>query len=223
MPDADERGMRGGTFGEAWKDQRGYTLPEVLAAVAISGLLVIISVIILLALLERWRVEAAADQLAADMRLAHANATNQLTDWRVVLLPAEVDAESDESSKPDYFLVRLRAVCPPGCSKPDVVESRPRVFPADVRVKNHRSATSNDDQGAPRWASPVPEAGLGAAPSPTRTVEFNSDGTMAFFRGPANAACVTEDGNPMLKVEAHYPGTSSIEVAEGAGKPCDEG
>jgi prepilin-type N-terminal cleavage/methylation domain-containing protein len=50
-----------------WKDRLGYTLPEVITAVAIAGVLAAISLIILLALLERWRVEAAADQLAADI------------------------------------------------------------------------------------------------------------------------------------------------------------
>ena len=77
--------MRGAGFKDGWKDRRGYTLPEVLTAVAVAGVLAAISLIIFLALLERWRVEAAADQLAADMRLAHTNATQQLTDWRVVL------------------------------------------------------------------------------------------------------------------------------------------
>ena len=72
--------MRGAGFKSVWKDRRGYTLPEVLTAIAIAGVLAASSLIIFLALLERWRVEAAADQLAADMRLAHTNATQQLTD-----------------------------------------------------------------------------------------------------------------------------------------------
>ena len=77
--------MRGAGFKYVWKDRRGYTLPEVLTAVAIAGVLAAISLIIFLALLERWRV-GAADQLAADMRLAHTNATHQLTDWHLVLM-----------------------------------------------------------------------------------------------------------------------------------------
>jgi prepilin-type N-terminal cleavage/methylation domain-containing protein len=51
--------VRGASFKGAWKDRRGYTLPEVFAAVAIVGVLAAISLIIILALLERWRVEAA--------------------------------------------------------------------------------------------------------------------------------------------------------------------
>ena len=55
-------------------------MPEVLTALAILGVLLAIAVIVFLALLERWRVEAAAKQLAADMRLGHGKATNGLTD-----------------------------------------------------------------------------------------------------------------------------------------------
>ena len=76
--------MREAGFKGVWKNQRSYTLPEALSAVAIAGVLAAISPVILPALLERWRVEAAADQLAADqlaadMRFAHATATQQPT------------------------------------------------------------------------------------------------------------------------------------------------
>src|ERR671921_240309 len=63
-------------------DERGYALPEILTAVSIMSIILAIGIIILLALLERWRVEAAADQFAADLRLAHTRATEQLTHWR---------------------------------------------------------------------------------------------------------------------------------------------
>src|SRR3712207_7031692 len=62
--------------------ERGYTLPEILTAVSIMSIILAIGIIVLLALLERWRVEAAADQFAADLRLAHTRGTQQLTDWR---------------------------------------------------------------------------------------------------------------------------------------------
>jgi Tfp pilus assembly protein FimT len=73
-------------------------MPEVLTALAILGVLLAIAVIVFLALLERWRVEAAAKQLAADMRLAHGKATNGLTDWRVVLAPKDAGEDSGEDS-----------------------------------------------------------------------------------------------------------------------------
>jgi prepilin-type N-terminal cleavage/methylation domain-containing protein len=70
-------------------DQRGYTLPEVLIVIAIVGILIAIAIIIWLGILERRRVDAAANQLATDLRLANTSATNQLTDWRVVLVPEQ--------------------------------------------------------------------------------------------------------------------------------------
>ena len=45
--------MRGARFKGVWKDRRGYTLPEGLAAVTIAGVLAAISLVIFLALLER--------------------------------------------------------------------------------------------------------------------------------------------------------------------------
>jgi Tfp pilus assembly protein FimT len=55
-------------------------LPEALIVVAIIGILIAIVIIIWLGILERRRVDAAAKQLAADLRLANTSATNQLTD-----------------------------------------------------------------------------------------------------------------------------------------------
>ena len=194
------------------EDERGYTFQEVLTAVAILGVLLAIAIFIFLALLERWRVEAAADQLAADMRLAHTRATSRLTTWRVVLAPGR----ASEDAGPDYYLVELnRDYDPDARSAPTVVGSTPRVMPADVQVREHRSATSNDDQGEPRWVSPGTPA-----PEPTRTAEFNPDGTMAFFEGPANSACVTVDKSPMLRVKATRPATSNVEIEDGDGSPC---
>lgn len=203
------------------RDERGYTTPELLTAVAILAVLLAIAVLVFLALLERWRVEAAADQLAADMRLAHSRATNHLTDWRVVLAPRDTGEGSDESTGPDYYLVELEAVYRPGYPKPQAAESVSRTFPADVKIKNHRSETSNDEQDETRWVSPVVPDAQGAAPDRTRTAEFNADGTMAFFEGPANSVCVTVDGNPMLRVKASYPATSAIEIVDGSGFPCN--
>jgi Tfp pilus assembly protein FimT len=74
-----------------------------MTAIAILGILIAIAIIIWLGILERRRVDAAANQLAADMRLVHTSATNQLTDWRIVLFPNKADEEDGA----DYYLVRL--------------------------------------------------------------------------------------------------------------------
>src|SRR5919107_749852 len=85
-----------------WRDERGFTLPELLTTIVILGILIAIAVIMLLGILERRKVDAATNQLAADLRLAHSSATNQLTDWRVVLVP-----NRGEDNKPDYYLIKL--------------------------------------------------------------------------------------------------------------------
>src|ERR671911_1595592 len=88
------------------KEERGYTLPEILTAVSIISIILAIGIIVLLALLERWRVEAAADQFAADLRLAHTRATEQLTDWRGGFLPD--GTPPPPSSSAGYSMARFR-------------------------------------------------------------------------------------------------------------------
>lgn len=67
------------------RDERGFTLPELLTTIAILGILIAIAIVIWNSIIESRRVDAAANQLASDMRLAHTRATNQLTDWRLEL------------------------------------------------------------------------------------------------------------------------------------------
>jgi prepilin-type N-terminal cleavage/methylation domain-containing protein len=175
---------------DAREDERGFTLTELIATIVILGILIAIAVIIFLALLERWRVDAATRQLVGDLRRAHGSATNQLTDWWVVL--ALDRAEQKEG--PNYYLVRLAEPYDPGDPGPVVTRPLPRTFPGNVKVTNVITPAGSvvDDQGANYWVAPsdVP-------PSPpvpkTRTLEFNTDGTMTFFRSPSGSVCVTVD------------------------------
>src|SRR5215210_7279130 len=98
------RAIRSNTI-RVCRDERGYTLPEILTAVSIMSIILAIGIIVLLALLERWRVEAAADQFAADLRLAHTRATEQLTDWRVVFMSDGTPLSRCSSA--DYCMVKL--------------------------------------------------------------------------------------------------------------------
>jgi prepilin-type N-terminal cleavage/methylation domain-containing protein len=174
-------------FNKTWKDQRGYTMPEVLTAVAISGVLVVVSVIILLALLERWRVEAAADQLASDMRLAHTKAANQLTDWRMVM----------RTGSPSYRLVKLETVYDDDSTRvPPVVETVDRSLPIGTMVF---SSTANA-------AARNPEAGK------EFYVEFNSDGRIHVENGPnGHVKASSGDGSPTIGV-TYLSATSRIKV-----------
>jgi prepilin-type N-terminal cleavage/methylation domain-containing protein len=117
-------------------NERGYTLAEVLTAVAIMSIILTIGIIVLLALLERWRVEAAADQFAADLRLAHTRATEQLTDWRVVFMADGTPLS--RCSAADYCVVKLKLPYGSGDPAPTLDDSvRPAVreLPDGTKIK----------------------------------------------------------------------------------------
>src|ERR671912_2520102 len=117
-------------------EERGYTLPEILTAVSIISIILAIGIIVLLALLERWRVEAAADQFAADLRLAHTRATEQLTDWRVVFMHDGTPLGSCSSA--DYCMVKLRIPYGAGDPTPALADDTPplrRELPDRTKIK----------------------------------------------------------------------------------------
>jgi Tfp pilus assembly protein FimT len=184
--------VRGAGFKDVWKDRRGYTLPEVLTAVA--GVLAAISLIIFLALLERWRVEAAADQLAADMRLAHANATQQLTDWRVVLMHDGRPLAA--CSNADYCLVKLKNAYDGVDGSPALDPEHPpapRELPEGTKIKE---VTFDADCSGGDPDAAIPPSSCG--PEPTRTIEFNSNGTVRTLRPGASGTVrvSSDDGSP---------------------------
>lgn len=184
------------------KSEEGFTLPELMATIAILGILVAIAVIIWLGILEQRRVDAATNQLVSDLRLAHNSATNQLTDWRVVLDPEE----ADEDEGPDYHMVRLKAPYPE-VSPPQTEQVTQRTFPADVKVVNIAGAL--DTTTGSGWNVPPSEIGV------TRTLEFNADGTMRFYQAVSGSTCVTVDGNPQNRVIV-LAATSRVKVESGA-------
>ena len=196
------------------RGERGFTLPELLVTIAILGILIAIAIIIWLGLLERRRVDAAANQLAADMRLAHTSATNQLTDWRIVLVPEQ----AGEDDGPDYYLVKLNAPYTDGSPKPTLFAGSapiPRTFPADVKVmvqtKNMSSTGTTvpiqDNTSQTYYLSPEDPA-----PISTRTLEFNVDGAMTGYGGsPSGTVRVTIDDDPQGRVR-YLAATSRIKV-----------
>lgn len=178
-------------------------MQEMIVTIIILGILAAIAIVIFLALLERWRVQAAADQVAADMRLAHSKATNQLTDWRIVLDPDK----TDEDQGADYRLVKLKDVYKPGYVTPtENGTSRPRTLPANVKVMNI-SGELDSDAVAPTWMTSTSIAAR------TRTIEFNSDGTLKWYQAASGSTCVTVDGNPDLKITS-LAATSRVEIKD---------
>ena len=71
--------------GGFWKDERGFTLPEVLITIILMGIVLAIATSSWNGVVESREVDSATNQLASDMRLAHTNATNRLANYSIVL------------------------------------------------------------------------------------------------------------------------------------------
>jgi prepilin-type N-terminal cleavage/methylation domain-containing protein len=198
------------------EDERGYTLPEVLTAVAIVSIILAIGIIVLLALLERWRVEAAADQFAADLRLAHTRATEQLTDWRVVFM--DDGTPLSRCSSMDYCMVKLNAPYGSGDPTPTLDdETRPvrRELPERTKIKE---VTFDPDcsHGDPNAVVSPSYCGSGSTQTgATRTLEFNSNGTVRTLRPGQSGTVVisSEDGSPTCPV-VFNAATSRIRIGD---------
>lgn len=197
-------------IGNIRRDERGFTLQELMVTIAILGILIAIAIIIWLGLLEQRRVDAAINQLASDLRLAHTRATNQLTDWRVVIYPER----NEESAGVDYYLVKLTrpykeedlaAVAP---TLDPATSPIPRYLPENVEIMNQTTnagALIIDDTALTYYLDP----GGGTS---SRSVELNSDGTMWGRLSPSGTIRVTIDGDPVRSL-TYVAATSRIKIA----------
>jgi prepilin-type N-terminal cleavage/methylation domain-containing protein len=198
------------------EDERGYTLPEILTAVAITSIILAVGIIVLLALLERWRVEAATDQFAADLRLAHTRATEQLTDWRVVFMHDGTPLSRCASA--DYCMVKLNAPYGSGDPAPALDDETPpvrRELPERTKIKE---VTFDPDcsHGDPNAVVPPSYCGSDAVQTgATRTLEFNSNGTVRTLRPGQSGTVVisSEDGSPECPVVFNAT-TSRIRIGD---------
>lgn len=198
------------------KEERGYTLPEILTAVSIISIILAIGIIVLLALLERWRVEAAADQFAADLRLAHTRASEQLTDWRVVFM--HDGTPLGRCSSADYCMVKLKFPYGAGDPTPALADDAPlvqRELPDRTKIKD---VTFDPDCSHGDRDAVVPPSSCGsdaAQNGATRTLEFNSNGTVRTLRPGQSGTVVisSEDGIPTCPVVFNAP-TSRIRIGD---------
>jgi prepilin-type N-terminal cleavage/methylation domain-containing protein len=196
-------------------DERGYTLPEILTAVSIMSIILAIGIIVLLVLLERWRVEA-ADQFAADLRLAHTRATEQLTDWRVVFMHDGTPLSRCASA--DYCMVKPNFPYGAGDPTPALADDTPQVrreLPDRTKIKE---VTFDPDCSHGDKDAVVPPSSCGsdaAQNGATRTLEFNSNGTVRTLRPGQSGTVVisSEDGIPTCPVVFNAP-TSRIRIGD---------
>src|SRR5215213_206932 len=73
----------------ALEDERGFTLGEVIVTIIIMGIVFAIASSSWFGIAESRRVDSATNQVVADLRLAHTQATNRLTDSSFVVPSAD--------------------------------------------------------------------------------------------------------------------------------------
>ncbi len=175
------------------KNERGFTLPEVLIVIVLMGIVLAIASSSWFGLVERRAVDSAANQLAADLRLAHSSATNQLSSWRIVYDDTGDAFACGSVADADYCLLRLNGST--------VTRTILRSLPDNTRIQG----TS--------LANVLPLPGFGY----NRSVEFRADGSAQAMGGlvaGATAPTITvsaEDNDPSHVVEVN-PGTSRVRV-----------
>ena len=70
-----------------WEDERGFTLVELLLVISSMMILAMIATSTWFGAIESRRVDSATNQVVADLRLAHTQATNRLTDTNFIAAP----------------------------------------------------------------------------------------------------------------------------------------
>lgn len=150
-----------------YSDERGFTLPELLVTILIVAIVSTIGAASWLNVTQARKVDSATNQFAADLRLMHSRAANQLTDWRVVYT----------NGGASYTVQKLSQPClDTGCGTPIVTQTVLHSLPQDTRTLSAGILEFNVDGSARSLSGSDPTTIVIGYPNggPTHTVEVRS-------------------------------------------------
>ena len=112
-----------------WKDERGFTLGEVLVTIIIMGIVFSIASSTWFGVVESRQVDSATNQMVSELRRAHTSSTNRLQDWKVDLQPNSGTYDIGPCSDPDVCAAPLDPLDP--LTSERSLEERTEVQPSD--------------------------------------------------------------------------------------------
>ena len=137
-----------------WEDEIGFTLVEVLLVIIIMGIVLAIASSSWLGAVESRRVDSATNQVVADLRLAHTQAKNRLTETNFIVPSA--DSSTYEVGPPGDLETRNLPGDDQGTPKTKILDDTTITFHAEggaeidpAGVINITVTTTDDDPDEP--------------------------------------------------------------------------
>jgi type II secretion system protein H len=141
-----------------WQNERGFTLLEVMVVIIIMGIILAAASSMWFGAVESRRVDSATNQLVADMRLAHTQATNRLANHEVRL--------TDNS--PTYRIGR-----PPAALDTYTTYTLPDDTKVDTPGATLNIVFMSDGSVTPSAGAPITFSVSSADGNPSHTIEIN--------------------------------------------------